>query len=116
MNRIMLLASNEAANIPPALPAMLRDSANVEGHLRRYDGNGSIKTDHTAERSVISPRESDDEIIAAPAFDDPALTATARAVTGGIFFGAKRFMITSGSLKRRITSARIKPVIISAVR
>ena len=108
MNRNMLLASNEAANIPPALPAMLRDKANV--------GSGSIKTDQTAERSVISPRESDDEIIAAPAFDDPALTATARAVTGGIFFGAKRFMIMSGSLKRRITSARINPVIISAVR
>ena len=116
MNRNMLLASNESAKIPPAFPAMLKDNANVEGHLRKYEGSGSIKTDHTAEFSVISPRESDDDMTAAPAFDDPALSATAIAVTGGIFFGTNRFMITSGSFSRKITSAIIKPIIISAVR
>ena len=116
MNRNMLRESNDTAKIPPAFPAMLRDNANVEGHRRKYEGRGSIKTDHTAEDSLISPRESDDDITAAPAFDEPALRATAIAVTGGIFFGTNFFMITSGSFSRKITSAMISPIIISAVR
>ena len=95
---------------------MLTERARVDGQRLRYDGRGSIKTDHTAERSLSSLFSRADEITAAPAFDVPALNATANPVTAGIFFGRKRLIIMSESLRRITASASIKPMIMSAVR
>ena len=94
--RPTVIANITNAYIPPAFPAILTASINVEGQRLTYAGRDNINTLHTAHFSLIAPCEYELLNIAAPVFEDAIDDATARAVTGLTLRGTKRLNSFSG--------------------